>query len=142
MLYDIKCLSETGTEIDCNDQRYDLIETEILRAKDGIEIAELCSRTHGIVIPLTERRQESLRVGINGPKLEGAGLLYWTDGDPEDDSHGVNVLDAETTKKLSEQSLAAIVGRVLAHYAANPGDDGHPAYELKAREIARQSAVV
>ena len=83
-------------------------------------------------MPLTAERREALE--ITPP---GSSLLWWTDGDAEDPSDGINVLDADTARNLADESTEAIIDKVIAHYEQLGRDDGHPAYALFAHRNLR-----
>ena len=61
---------------------------------------------------------------------EAAGILWWTDGDPDDSSSGINILTADETEKVTAVSTQAAIDAVVDHYHASPTDDQHPAYQL------------
>ena len=128
-MYEIKQLENAGPYVDYDDPYYPVLEEAIRRAKNGVPVGEIGTRTHGIIVPLTDEVRNALE-----RRPEGEALLWWTDGEREDGDDGINVLDAKTAKTLTEESAAAIVERVLAHYANAPEDDGHPAYALYARQ--------
>ena len=134
-MYDIRELENTGTPLDASDPGYADVEDAILGAKDALPISEVRSRAYGFIIGLTAELRESLEI-----ETKGEALLWWSDGDQEDPSNGINVIDAKTANELTEQSAGAIVERVVAYYKRLGRNDGNPAYALYQREQPRDEA--
>ena len=128
-MYDIKQLENTGTPLDYGDPSYPDVEDAIRGARNGLPITEIRARAHGIIIPLTLKLRDKLEI-----KPEGEALLWWSDGDPDDPSDGINVIDTKTVNQLTEESAGTIIKRVVAYYKRIGNDDGNPAYALYTRE--------
>ena len=108
------------------------LEDEVLQTLDHVQIAQVRQRAYGIMMAVTPRHRK-----LYDLPEEAAGVLWWTDGDPDDSSSGLNVVTSDEMARLEAVSTQAAIDTVVDHYNKNPGDDQHPAYRLYHLETDR-----
>ena len=121
----IRTLEEFGEPLNHEVVNFPELEDEVIQALDHVRIAQVRQRAYGIVMPVNNKHREVYDL----PK-EAAAVLWWTDGDFEDASNGINILTTDEVEKVTAISTQAVIDAIVRHYDANPGDDHHPAYRL------------
>ena len=121
----MRTLDEVGKPLDHEIVAFQELEDEVLQTLDHVRIAQVCQRAYGILMPVNDKHREIYDL----PK-EAAGVLWWSDGDFDDASSGLNILTADEVEKVTTVSTQAAIDAIVDHYNANPGDDQHPAYQL------------
>ena len=127
-------LQDVGKPINHETVTFEELEDEILQTMDYVQIAQVRHRAYGILMLVNDKHRQLYELPD-----EAAAVLWWTDGDPDDSSSGINILTADETEKVTAVSTQAAIDAIVKHYNGTPGDDNHPAYQLYQLETGADS---
>ena len=125
----MRTLEGFGKPLNQNVVNFPELEDEVIQTLYHVRIAQVRQRAYGIVMPVNDKHREVYDL----PK-EAAAVLWWTDGDFDDASNGINILTADEVEKVTAISTQAVIDNIVSYYDAHPGDDHHPAYQLYRHE--------
>ena len=128
-------LEEVGTPIDPAHPMYCELHDDIRLDRNPTTIAQVKRQAHGIVMHLSENKRKLYEF----PETAHA-VLWWTDGDETEDNSGLNLVTEDEVNELAAASTQTMIDRIVAHYDANPRDDGHPAFALFQQQRSRSTA--
>ena len=118
-------IENVGRALDTDQNGIQELEEEVLQNPRRVEISQVRQRAYGIVMPVSDADQRAYEL-----PLGTTGVLWWNDGDPDDEITGLNAITADELKELIGSSMQAAIDYVVAHYQATPGNNSHPAYRL------------
>ena len=101
------------------------LEAAVLESPTRVEIAQVRQTAYGIVMPATAAHRDAygLRPGV-------AAVLWWTDGEADGGSSGLNAVSAIELYDLIGSSTQAAIDELVAEYRRHPPNERDPGYRL------------
>ena len=108
------------------------LEAAVLESPTHVEIAQVRQAAYGIVMPATPAHRDAYGLG---PGV--AAVLWWTDGEADSGSSGLNAVSAIELYELIGSSTQAAIDELVAEYGRQPPNEGDPGYRLYMMETGR-----
>ena len=125
---------DLGTRIDAGNAMRPQISEYIRKHPEREEVSEQADPEFGWIAPVDHAARERLRLPAST-----AAVVEWNDAADCEPRVELRALTAAEHASIVGQSTSTLVERVLAHYDAHPGDDGHPAFALYAEWQRRKA---
>ena len=118
---------DLGTRIEAGNAMRPQISEYIRKHPEREEVSEPADPEFGWIAPVDDAARERLRLPAST-----AAVVEWNDAADCEPRVELRALTAAEHDSIVGQATSTLVERVLAHYDAHPGDDGHPAFALYA----------